>query len=131
LETRLTTFPCEKIIVAKAKVKTRTNLAESTKEGYDSKRAVSVIIIITDSTYVCTKPIKKKISGCSNILQELHKFYKLSSIISKKKKKNKKKTRLCACQKSYRDKMYVGMHVSPIMLNVIQKKHVNNLQMSS
>jgi hypothetical protein len=41
LDARLTTLLCKKIIVAKSKeVKTRSNLAESSKEGHDSKRAV-------------------------------------------------------------------------------------------
>jgi hypothetical protein len=41
LDARPTTLPCKQIIVAKSKeVKTGCNLAESSKEGYGSKRAV-------------------------------------------------------------------------------------------
>jgi hypothetical protein len=41
LDARLTTLLCQKIIFAKTKeVKTGSNLAESSKEGYGSKTAV-------------------------------------------------------------------------------------------
>jgi hypothetical protein len=47
LEERLTTLLCEKITVAKSKeVKTRSNLAESSKEGYGLKSAVLPIMMM-------------------------------------------------------------------------------------
>jgi hypothetical protein len=47
LVTRLTTLLCKKIIVAKSKeVKPGCNLAESSKEGYGSKRAVFSMMMI-------------------------------------------------------------------------------------
>jgi hypothetical protein len=41
------TLLCKKITVAKSKeVKTRCNLAESSKEGYGSKRAVLLLLLM-------------------------------------------------------------------------------------
>jgi hypothetical protein len=41
------TLPCKKFIVAKSKeVKTGSNLAESYKEGYGSKRAVLPVVMV-------------------------------------------------------------------------------------
>jgi hypothetical protein len=46
LEARLTSLLCKKINVAKSKeVKTGLNLAESSKEGYGSKRALFPMIM--------------------------------------------------------------------------------------
>jgi hypothetical protein len=39
LDTRLTTLICKKIVTKSKEVKTRFNLAESSKEGYGSKWA--------------------------------------------------------------------------------------------
>jgi hypothetical protein len=47
LDPKLATLLCKKIIVAKSKeVKTGCNLAESSKEGYGSKRAVLLMILM-------------------------------------------------------------------------------------
>jgi hypothetical protein len=47
LDARLTTLLCKKIIVAKSKeVKSRSNVAESSKEGYGSKSVVLLLLMI-------------------------------------------------------------------------------------
>jgi hypothetical protein len=47
LDTRLLTLLCKKITVAKSKeVKTGYNLAESSKKGYGSKRAVLPLMMM-------------------------------------------------------------------------------------
>jgi hypothetical protein len=53
LEARLTTLLIKKIIVTNSKeVKTGCNLAESSKEGYGSKRAVLPMIIYSSMFHV-------------------------------------------------------------------------------
>jgi spore maturation protein SpmB len=47
LDARLTPLLCKKITVAKSRqVKTGSNLAESSKEGYGSKRAVLPMVMM-------------------------------------------------------------------------------------
>jgi hypothetical protein len=67
LDTRLTTLLCEKITVAKSKVKTGSNLAESSKKGYRSKSAVFAaddenVAGVASTLKVCMCHINKEIT---------------------------------------------------------------------
>jgi hypothetical protein len=56
LEAKLTNLLCRKIIVTKSKeVKTRSNLAESSKEGYGSESAVLLLMITFIKHSITTK----------------------------------------------------------------------------